>query len=254
MLSVKHLGISLAVVAAAAVAVVAQTIGQQEEFTAVAIQNNNLGSGADRVIIRVTRWSTEKERAQLAAALQKSPAQLLDDLQDQRSVGTIRTPDSLGYDLRYAHQEPGEDGGRRIVIATDRPISFWEARNQPRSIDYPVHGDSDRDRQERRGQGHTVVRDQGDAARQLDRARELRELADHASRRAVQDCFAVAPATADRSRKTVGLSRDAAARTWRHRQTARRARDRARGRFARRWRPGARAFLPQTRAPPRLRR
>src|SRR5688500_20313714 len=85
MLSVKHLGISLAVVAAAAVAVVAQTIEQPEEFTAVAIQNNNLGSGADRVIIRVTRWSTENERAQLAAALQKSPAQLLDDLQDQRS-------------------------------------------------------------------------------------------------------------------------------------------------------------------------
>ena len=23
------------------------------------------------------------------------------------------------------------------MIATDRPIGFWEARNQPRSIDYP---------------------------------------------------------------------------------------------------------------------
>ena len=32
---------------------------------------------------------------------------------------------------------PGEDGGRRIVLVTDRPISFWEAANQPRSIDYP---------------------------------------------------------------------------------------------------------------------
>jgi hypothetical protein len=52
-------------------------------------------------------------------------------------VGTIRTPDSLGYDLRYAHQEPADEGGRRIVLATDRPINFWEARNQPRTIDYP---------------------------------------------------------------------------------------------------------------------
>jgi hypothetical protein len=137
MLSTKHLGISLAVVAALAGGVVAQTIGQPEEFTAVAIQNNNLGSGADRVIIRVTRWSSEAERARLAAALQKSPETLLDQLHDQRPVGTIRTPDSIGYDLRYAHQEPGEDGGRRIVIATDRPIGFWEARDQPRSIDYP---------------------------------------------------------------------------------------------------------------------
>lgn len=136
MLKVKHLGISL-VLLAGAVALSAQTMGQPEEFSAVAIVNNNLGSGAGRVIMRVERWSTEAERASLTAALQKGSDTLLDALREQRSVGTIRTPDSLGYDLRYAYQEPGEDGGRRIVIATDRPIGFWEARNQPRSIDYP---------------------------------------------------------------------------------------------------------------------
>jgi hypothetical protein len=32
---------------------------------------------------------------------------------------------------------PGEDGGYRIGIATDRYIGMWEARNQPRTIDYP---------------------------------------------------------------------------------------------------------------------
>ena len=136
MLKVKHLGISL-VLLAGAVALAAQTMGQPEEFNAVAIVNNNLGSGSGRVIMRVQRWSTEAERTRLTAALQKGSDALLDALRDQRSVGTIRTPDSLGYDLRYAYQEPGEDGGRRIVIATDRPIGFWEARNQPRSIDYP---------------------------------------------------------------------------------------------------------------------
>jgi hypothetical protein len=136
MLKFKHLGISLAPMAVA-FAVAAQTMGQPEEFNAVAIVNNNLGSGAGRVIMRVERWSTEAERTRLTAALQKGSDALLDALRDQRSVGTIRTPDSIGYDLRYAHQEPGEDGGRRIVIATDRPIGFWEARNQPRSIDYP---------------------------------------------------------------------------------------------------------------------
>jgi hypothetical protein len=137
MLRVKKLGISLAIVAAIAGGVVAQTNGQPEEFNAVAIQNDNLGSGANRVIIRVERWSTEAERTRLTGALQKGADTLLDELQDQKPVGTIRTPDSIGYDLRYAHQEPGEDGGRRIVIATDRPIGFWEARNQPRTIDYP---------------------------------------------------------------------------------------------------------------------
>ena len=116
----------------------AQTLGEKEEFTAVAIVNNNLGSGAGTVQIRIDRWSTETERTTLVnTLLKKGPDALLDELQDQRSVGTIRTPDSLGYDLRYAHQERGEDGGRRIVIATDRPIGFWEARNQPRTVDYP---------------------------------------------------------------------------------------------------------------------
>jgi hypothetical protein len=30
-----------------------------------------------------------------------------------------------------------EDGGRRIVIVTPRVIGFREARNQPRTVDYP---------------------------------------------------------------------------------------------------------------------
>ncbi len=143
MLALRYLAISLALVAgvaalgAEASAKAAQTTGQPEEFSAIAIMNNNLGSASDRVIMRVTRWSTEAERKLIAAALQKGQDTLIETLRDQRPVGTIRTPDSLGYDLRYAHQEPGEDGGRRVVIATDRPISFWEARNQPRTVDYP---------------------------------------------------------------------------------------------------------------------
>ena len=43
----------------------------------------------------------------------------------------------LGNPLRYAWQTPQPEGGRRIVIATDRYIGFAEARNQPRTIDYP---------------------------------------------------------------------------------------------------------------------
>jgi len=32
---------------------------------------------------------------------------------------------------------PLPDGGERVVLVTDRRIGFWEASNQPRSIDYP---------------------------------------------------------------------------------------------------------------------
>jgi hypothetical protein len=116
----------------------AQTLDEPEEFTATAIVNNARTSGAGTVLIRVTRWSTDMERTRLIETLQKrGPEQLLDELQGMQSVGTIRTPDSLAYDLRYANQRPGEDGGRQIVLATDRPIGFWEAVHQPRTIQYP---------------------------------------------------------------------------------------------------------------------
>jgi len=134
MLKLRYLAILLGLTASLAAT---QTTGQPEEFNAVAIMNNNLGSGSDRVIMRVERWSTQAERTRLTEALKKGNDQALDVLRELRPVGTIRTPDSLGYDLRYAAQEPAEEGGRRVVIATDRPISFWEARNQPRTIDYP---------------------------------------------------------------------------------------------------------------------
>jgi hypothetical protein len=65
------------------------------------------------------------------------PEALLDELRETRRVGYIRTPNSIGYDLHFAQDIPGEDGGRRVILVTDRPIGFWEAANQPRSIEYP---------------------------------------------------------------------------------------------------------------------
>jgi hypothetical protein len=113
-----------------------QTMGQAEEFTAGAIDLNHGRTG--QIQINVNRWSTPPERATLVAALlEKGPDGLLKALQDMKPVGTIRTPDTLGYDLHYAAQRPGVDGGRDIAIATDRPIGFWEAVNRPRISDYP---------------------------------------------------------------------------------------------------------------------
>jgi hypothetical protein len=91
----------------------------------------------------IQRWSTDAEREQLLAILKeekdsyKVNQQLLKALQEMPKVGYIRTSTSLGWDLHYARQNPLPDGGRRIVFATDRPIGFREAANQPRSMDYP---------------------------------------------------------------------------------------------------------------------
>ena len=111
----------------------------KEAFTAVAVNISNVGrAGATAVDIVVERWTTDAENNRLLAILkEKGPEELLEALRDTPRVGYFRTPDSLAYDLHYARQIPGEDGGRRIVLATDRPIGFWEAATRPRSFDYP---------------------------------------------------------------------------------------------------------------------
>jgi len=112
---------------------------EKERFTGFAI---NMNSGPSTAVLdfEISRWSTDAERDQLLAILkeEKNPTdKLLRALQKLPKVGFIRTQKSLGWDLHYARQHPLDEGGRQIVLATDRPIGFWEARNQPRSIDYP---------------------------------------------------------------------------------------------------------------------
>jgi hypothetical protein len=114
----------------------AQSNGVGERFSAVAVDLDH-GSQTQLQIV-VERWSSEAQRQQLAdVLLKKGPEKLLDALQDAPRVGYIRTTTSLGWDLHFASRVPGEDGGERIVIATNRPMGFWELRNQPRSVDYP---------------------------------------------------------------------------------------------------------------------
>jgi hypothetical protein len=100
---------------------------------------SNVGrTGASQVDINIDRYSSDAEHETLMAVFKKDgPEALLNALQKTRPVGSIRTPDSLAYDLHYARQVPADEGGRRIVLATDRPVGFWEAANRPRSIDYP---------------------------------------------------------------------------------------------------------------------
>src|SRR5438874_10110441 len=114
----------------------AQTNGQPERFTAMAVNMDRGAAGTVEIV--VNRWSTDAERDRLLSTLlDKGPEKLLDTLQDMPRVGYFRTPNSIGYDLHYAHRNPLPDGGERVVLATDRRIGFWEAANRPRSIDYP---------------------------------------------------------------------------------------------------------------------
>jgi hypothetical protein len=114
----------------------AQTMGSPERYRANAV---NVDAGAQGSIdIIVERWSTDAERDKLMSVLlNQGPERLLDVLQDMRHVGYFNTPGNLRWDLRFARKTLQPDGGERVVLATDRRISFREAAQQTRSLDYP---------------------------------------------------------------------------------------------------------------------
>jgi hypothetical protein len=114
----------------------AQTMGSPERYSATAI-NMNTGR-AGNIDITVERWSTDTQRDALMKVMQdKGPEKLLDALQDMPRMGYFGAPGNLSWDIHFARKVPLPDGGERVVLVTDRRIGFWEAANQPRSIDYP---------------------------------------------------------------------------------------------------------------------
>ena len=155
----QTLGVLLAGFTALSAAVSGQTSGQKLEISAFAVNMSNIGTGANAVVdITINTWSTAEERERLITAmLEKGPDELMKVLTKAPVKGRFRIPGlmgpdphqlRLGHDLHYAMQTPLPEGGRRIVIATDRYIGFQEARNQPRSIDYPftlfeIHANKD---------------------------------------------------------------------------------------------------------------
>lgn len=114
-----------------------------------ALNFSNIATGANQTIqIDIDNWSTTSTRDHLIATfLEKKQNGLLSELQKLPEIGRWRFPGYMGPDpnniyrlgtpLRYAMNHPGPDKTRRIVIMTDRIIGFQEARNQPRTIDYP---------------------------------------------------------------------------------------------------------------------
>jgi len=124
------------------------TLSLPLRMSAFAVSMATAAPGANAVMdIRIKRWSTPAERENLiSTAVEKGQDALLRALQKMPDHGRISIPGwtgpdphnaRLGWTLHYASVTPGEDGGYRIGIATDRYIGMLEARNQPRTIDYP---------------------------------------------------------------------------------------------------------------------
>ena len=126
----------------------AETAGAPIRLSAWAVNMSNIATGANAVIdIRVDRWSTDRERDELIATfVEGGQDKLLDTLRDVPIKGRMNIPAwpgpdpdqvRLGWSLHFAMRAAMADGGSRILLATDRHMSFAETRNRPRTYDYP---------------------------------------------------------------------------------------------------------------------
>lgn len=125
----------------AGLALAASPTGDQaEEFRAFVMTSNidTLRSISSLAIIHISHYTSEAEHDALVAAFNAGGEDgFLKALRDLPKVGYFRMPDSIGYDLRCAMEQPTEDGGRTLFLATDRVISFDEAADRSRSSEYP---------------------------------------------------------------------------------------------------------------------
>jgi len=108
-------------------------------MTAFAVNMSGVGrTRAETLQIAIERWSTDEERKMLIDTLVESgPEKLMDVVQKIKPrAGFIRTTTSLGWDIQYAREHELPSGGKRVIFVTDRPMGFYELRNNARSTDY----------------------------------------------------------------------------------------------------------------------
>ena len=111
----------------------------EEEFEAILTNISNVGgTGLTPVNIRIHRWTPDEENEHLLSTLRNDGQDaFLRELLDVKRVGSIGTPVSLRYDFYYARQSRTEDGGRRIMMISDRPMQMWERLQAAPSREYP---------------------------------------------------------------------------------------------------------------------
>jgi hypothetical protein len=86
----------------------------------------------------ITDWTTDQQVKDFTDTLRENGPNGLEKAFDKtKEVGRVSPTGFVGNSFRFARATPTPGGGRRIVMVTDRPMSFWERYNSGRSTQYP---------------------------------------------------------------------------------------------------------------------
>jgi hypothetical protein len=100
-------------------------------------QSGALAGKSFGVTIYVTAWTSDQEVHNFAAVLKSGgPNALVNAQGKSQEVGRLSPTGFVGSAFRIARLRPASGGESKIIMVTDRPISFGEAYNSTRSRDY----------------------------------------------------------------------------------------------------------------------
>lgn len=89
--------------------------------------------------VYITDWTTDQQVNDFVSTLRANGSDgLVKAFGKTKDVGRVSPTGFVGNSFRFARSRPAASGGQRIVMVTDRPMSFWEAYNAGRSTQYPL--------------------------------------------------------------------------------------------------------------------
>jgi hypothetical protein len=127
------------VVAGLSVSSAAQTEKPKaEQFSATVYPQAGLFAGRTTDInIYVNGYTPDDEATQLRELLRtKGSDAVLSAVEKMKEKGRVAVVGTTGWGIPVIRQHPTNDGGRRLVFFGNRPLSFFEVRNDTRSRDY----------------------------------------------------------------------------------------------------------------------
>ncbi len=109
---------------------------KREVYSATAVAIAGVAGGSVvQVTIDIDDYTTDEERLQLAQALIEGGSDALRKAMNKMKKGRVSVVGRTGTKVNYIRAWPTANG-RRIIMATERPMTFFELRRGTRSRDY----------------------------------------------------------------------------------------------------------------------